>query len=370
LRLVDGQLYLERSWEQQEDVRESLLLRSGHGGGAAPFEIDEGRLAAVSGLLFVGAGLSAGEPDLQALAAHCAVRNRVTVLAGGPGTGKTTTIARLLALVSLYEGEVPRISLAAPSGKAAARLQEAVRTEVAGLTMLNPEMRTGLAQIRGVTVHRLLGAMPGRRVSRHAGNPLPSDVVVVDETSMVSLSQMAHLLAAVRPDARLVLVGDPDQLASVDAGAVLADVTSAVEDRGVAVPLVRLRRTWRYGGAIGRGGCHQSRQGNGRARPAVVRRSRRRVRRDAWRRQSHRLRRGQASSRGCHPGGRGSEGGDGRRFTRGAGRDASPPGALCAPQRSSEQGRVEPPDRGMAGDPDPGLRKRGTLRGAASPGDP
>lgn len=251
LRLVDGQLYLERSWEQQEDVRESLLLRSGHGGGAAPFEIDEGRLAAVSGLLFDGAGLSAGEPDLQALAAHCAVRNRVTVLAGGPGTGKTTTIARLLALVSLYEGEVPRISLAAPSGKAAARLQEAVRTEVAGLTMLNPEMRTGLAQIRGVTVHRLLGAMPGRRVSRHAGNPLPSDVVVVDETSMVSLSQMAHLLAAVRPDARLVLVGDPDQLASVDAGAVLADVTSAVEDRGVAVPLVRLRRTWRYGGAIG-----------------------------------------------------------------------------------------------------------------------
>ncbi len=246
LRLVDGQLYLQRSWEQQEDVRAGLLARAATGVPAP----DPDRLAVLARRLFDGVGLAPGEPDRAREAAELALRSRVMVLAGGPGTGKTTTIARLLALVALHEGDVPRISLAAPSGKAAARLVEAVRGEVRRMDLPDHVARRLLA-LEGRTLHRLLGAVPGRRVARHAGNRLPADVVVVDEVSMVSLAKMAELLAAVRPEARLVLVGDPDQLTSVDAGAVLADITAAVEGRGVAIPHVRLTHTWRYGGAIG-----------------------------------------------------------------------------------------------------------------------
>ncbi len=245
LRLVDGQLYLERSWEQQEDVRQALVERAAN----LPV-IDEGRLEASASDLFDGRGLKPGETDRQREAAVAAVRQRVLVLAGGPGTGKTTTIARLLVLLNEQFDRPPRISLAAPSGKAAARLQEAVQTELGKLD-LPPQVASHLRSLRGVTLHRLLGAVPGRRVKYDASNPLPADVVVVDETSMVSLSQMAQLLAAVRPDARLVLVGDPDQLASIDAGAVLSDISAAVETRGVPLPHVRLTHTWRYGGAIG-----------------------------------------------------------------------------------------------------------------------
>jgi exodeoxyribonuclease V alpha subunit len=177
-------------------------------------------------------------------------------------------VARLLALLCDQPGRPLRIALAAPTGKAAARLEDAVRRAAADL----PEAdRQRLGDLRALTVHRLLGWQPQARTRfRHdATNQLPHDVVVVDETSMVSLTLMARLLEAVRATARLILVGDPDQLSSVEAGAVLADVVRApgspdprlamrLADLGLAVSqaaepvhgVVQLTFTWRFGRAI------------------------------------------------------------------------------------------------------------------------
>ena len=144
------------------------------------------------------------------------------MLAGGPGTGKTTTVSRLLALLREQHPEW-RIALAAPTGKAAARLEEAVRSSTADLPA---EDQARLGELSATTLHRLLGWRPEARSRfRHdRTNRLPVEVVVVDESSMVSLTMMARLLEALRPATRLVLVGDPDQLASVEAGAVLGDL--------------------------------------------------------------------------------------------------------------------------------------------------
>ncbi len=142
-----------------------------------------------------------------------------------------------------------RVAMAAPTGKAAARLQEAVH-DAAG--KLAPADRARLAGLQAGTLHRLLRTHPGNstrfRHDRH--NRLPHDVIVVDETSMVSLTMMARLLEAVRPDARLILVGDPDQLSSVDAGAVLSDLVRGFDGRADS-PVAALRTTHRYGTEIG-----------------------------------------------------------------------------------------------------------------------
>ncbi|MGI5218179.1 exodeoxyribonuclease V subunit alpha [Nocardia sp. CA-290969] len=213
-------LYLDRYYRQEETVRRVLTARAAEHPDADPAlvcrELDR---------LF---GPPGDAPDRQRLAAALAATGSTTVVAGGPGTGKTHTIARILALLAALragadgaQATAPlRIALAAPTGKAAARLQEAVRDQ-AGLL--------GLPELSAATLHRLLGWQRGRSTPfrYHEHNRLPYDVVVVDETSMVSLTMMSHLLAALRPDTRLVLVGDPDQLASVDAGAVLADLVAA-----------------------------------------------------------------------------------------------------------------------------------------------
>lgn len=247
LRLVDGLLYLERYWRQEELVRAELAARTD----APPGPVDLDRLRAGLDALF-GA---AGDPreDRQRLAAAVAALRPVTVLAGGPGTGKTTTVATILTLLRDRPGPPPRIALAAPTGKAAARLQEAVRAAGAG-------------DVTASTLHRLLGWRPGTgRFRHHRHDRLPYDVVVVDETSMVSLTMMARLLDAVRPDARLVLVGDPDQLASVEAGAVLGDLARAPGrpephldaalhalglPGGVVNGVVTLQHVWRFRGAV------------------------------------------------------------------------------------------------------------------------
>jgi exodeoxyribonuclease V alpha subunit len=205
LRLVDGLLYLDRYWQQEELVRRELDERAGR---AAP-PVDLTGLAA----LFPGPA-----PDLQRLATAVAAGRWTSVITGGPGTGKTHTVARLLRLLLDQPGPTPRIALAAPTGKAAARLQESVQHQAGAVGLP--------ADLTASTLHRLLGWRPGSRSRfRHdATNRLPFDVVVVDEASMVSLTMMARLLEALRPSARLVLVGDPDQLTPVDAGAVLSDL--------------------------------------------------------------------------------------------------------------------------------------------------
>jgi len=214
LRLVDTDegplLYLDRYYRQEQTIRSTLDDRAAT---APPY--DAGRL--VSDL---AAGFPGAAPDRQRVAAALAVTRWTSVVTGGPGTGKTFTIARIIALLRGQEPGV-RVALAAPTGKAAARLEEEVGAQDLDL--------------RAMTLHRLLGWRPGSstRFRHDAGNRLPYDVVVVDECSMVSLTMMARLMEAVRPDARLVLVGDADQLTSIDAGAVLADLVA----RPVAAPV-------------------------------------------------------------------------------------------------------------------------------------
>jgi len=216
-RWVDGRLYLDRYWRDELLVRREVDARL-----RAPVAgVDEQRLADAVRRLFPDAG-----DDRQRLAAANAVLSRLTVLTGGPGTGKTTTVARVLAVLQDVAGPDLRIALAAPTGKAAARLQEAVREVVAQFADGPDRERVGSPE--ATTMHRLLGWKAGSstRFRHDASHHLPHDVVVVDETSMVSLPLMARLLEALRPEARLVLVGDPDQLASVEAGAVLGDLVA------------------------------------------------------------------------------------------------------------------------------------------------
>jgi exodeoxyribonuclease V alpha subunit len=157
------------------------------------------------------------------LAAVVAAHRRFSIVAGGPGTGKTTTVARLLAVLQDVAGGSLRVAMAAPTGKAAARLTEAVTDATAKLP---EEDRERLGPLSARTLHRLLGSRPGARTRfRHdRDNRLPYDVVVVDEASMVSLTMMSRLVEALRPTCRLILVGDPDQLSSVEVGAVLGDL--------------------------------------------------------------------------------------------------------------------------------------------------
>jgi exodeoxyribonuclease V alpha subunit len=223
LRMSGSRLWLARYWDQEEQVAAELLQRSA----VSPADLDAGVLAAGLARLFPGAG----DVDQRAAAEACAM-SRVSVLAGGPGTGKTTTVSRLLALLR-EQHPAWRIALAAPTGKAAARLEEAVRSSTA---LLPDEDKDRLGELPATTLHRLLGWRPEARSRfRHdRTNRLPVEVVVVDEASMVSLTMMARLLEALRPTTRLVLVGDPDQLASVEAGAVLGDLVDAQSQVAVA----------------------------------------------------------------------------------------------------------------------------------------
>lgn len=216
-------LYLARYHRQEETIRRVLAERErSH----PPLDIDA--VATELDLLFPGG------QDRQRVAAALAATEWTTIIAGGPGTGKTHTAARILALLFAVHGSSPRVALAAPTGKAAARLQEAVTAQASELGLPDGLVAT--------TVHRLLG---WRRDSRgrfahHAHNRLPHDVVVVDEMSMVSLTLMARLVEALRPDTRLILLGDPDQLTSVDAGAVLADLVTRPVTRPANEDLSRL----------------------------------------------------------------------------------------------------------------------------------
>ncbi|HEU4811007.1 MAG TPA: exodeoxyribonuclease V subunit alpha [Nocardioides sp.] len=240
VRTEHGLLYLDRYWREEGQVRDDLLVRADR---PAP-AVDPVVLDAGGARIFPESGY-----DEQRTAARAAAGQWTTVLTGGPGTGKTTTVAGLLALLAEQSPRPLRIALTAPTGKAAARLQEAVAAATAELA---DEDRDRLGPLTAQTLHRLLGWRPDSRTRfrHHRGNRLPHDVVVVDETSMVSLTMMARLVEAVRADARLVLVGDPDQLASVEAGAVLADLVGGLADR-VPGAVAALRTSHRFGARIG-----------------------------------------------------------------------------------------------------------------------
>ncbi len=224
---VGARLYLRRYWQYEQSVRAAIDTRL-----AAPPALPEAALRGALGVLFPPA---AGAPstDWQKLACALAARSAFAIVTGGPGTGKTTTVVRLLAVLQALaiagtDARPLRIRLAAPTGKAAARLNESIAGAVARLDLAalpdGKAVREAIP-VEVTTLHRLLGSRPDTRHFRHhAGNPLPVDVLVVDEASMVDLEMMAAVLAALPPGARLVLLGDKDQLASVEAGAVLGEL--------------------------------------------------------------------------------------------------------------------------------------------------
>lgn len=199
-------------------------------------------------------GFRQAAPDLQRRAAEVALARAFTVVSGGPGTGKTSTVVKILALFvqrALLCGEsVPRILLLAPTGKAAARLSESIQQARAQLQCAE-DVRAAITQ-DATTIHRALGIRPMGEPAFGPDRLLPADIVLVDEASMVDLALMRRLLAAVAPQARVILLGDRDQLASVEAGAVLGDVCGAglsqAQRAGAALEpcIVQLERSYRY----------------------------------------------------------------------------------------------------------------------------
>ena len=250
---AQGRLYLGRYFHYERQVAQALRQRLTS---SAPVE------AGTQHELFGSAGLppqakawrqalakfftlGVEQPDWQAVAALTGLASPLAVITGGPGTGKTTTVLWMLAAMlsdARAQGQpLPRIRLAAPTGKAAVRLSESLRARVAGLT-LDPAVREALP-VSASTLHRLLGVRRGStRFRHHAGYPLDADVMVVDEVSMVDLPLMAKLLDALPDGARLVLLGDRDQLASVEAGNVLAAICAAAGEGDVSPARAALLR--------------------------------------------------------------------------------------------------------------------------------
>ncbi len=229
LVLENGLLYLRRYREYERRLAAGLQRIATH-----PLaEADPGRLATLFGQLFPQAREGM---DHQARAAAVALRHPLVLVTGGPGTGKTTTIARLLVLLAAQavqaDQALPRVALAAPTGRAAERMAESLRLAVQRLRLVGiaPALCDAMPST-GTTLHRLLGVIPDSpRFRHHADNPLPYDVVVVDEASMIDLPLMTKLVEAVADGSRLVLLGDPDQLPSVEAGDVLSAILRASGD--------------------------------------------------------------------------------------------------------------------------------------------
>lgn len=213
-----NRLYLRRYWEYEQAAAQSVRQRAD----GRPADLDAERLR--QGLARVFPDGPGGEINWQKTAAAIAALKGFSVITGGPGTGKTFTIARLLVLLMEQHPERRlRIHLAAPTGKAAARMRESLKQAREGLRGRHPVADQLPEEVH--TLHRLLGTRPGSPYFRHnRENPLETDLVVVDEASMVDMALMAKLLEAVPSAARLVLVGDKDQLASVEAGSVLGDI--------------------------------------------------------------------------------------------------------------------------------------------------
>jgi len=185
------------------------------------------------------------EVDWQRQAAKYASEQFFTIITGGPGTGKTTTVLKILALLQeLFQGGLA-ISLAAPTGKAAMRLQQSLQEGKRDLILKDQGLLDSIPDDVS-TLHRLLGPINQSTQFRHnASKPLSCDVLVVDESSMIDLALMSKLMDALSPSARLILLGDKDQLASVESGAVLNDLCLSLPEQ-----TIELQKTWRFSGPI------------------------------------------------------------------------------------------------------------------------
>lgn len=227
-----GRVYLRRYAEYERALAATLVQRASN-----PYP----------NVVAAPASALAGTDPEQRHAIEVALKQRLTVITGGPGTGKTYIVMRMLAALAhaaAARGTTLRIALAAPTGKAAARLNETLRAQLATL-QLPTEV---IAQLEAGTLHRLLGLSPWRATPRHGrAAPLPFDVVVVDEVSMVDLPLMAKLAAAVADEARLILLGDPQQLAAVEAGDVLGALVAAAARGDLGRCHAALARSHRFG---------------------------------------------------------------------------------------------------------------------------
>ncbi|MYM70498.1 exodeoxyribonuclease V subunit alpha [Pseudoduganella sp. FT55W] len=235
--VLDGdRLYLRRYWQDETHVAGAVRSRALGGVLAADADAETAEIRRWLDILFPHAARGGGT-DWQKVACAVAMRGKLGIITGGPGTGKTYTVARLLALLFATAGPRQaglRVALAAPTGKAAARLKQSIDialdelAEKVGSALPLRELAARMGAAR--TLHSLLGARPDTRAfQHHAGNQLDVDVLIVDEASMIHLEMMSALLAALPPQATLILLGDKDQLASVEAGAVLGDLCHNAE---------------------------------------------------------------------------------------------------------------------------------------------
>jgi exodeoxyribonuclease V alpha subunit len=238
-----GRLYLYRYWHYEQEFARILLQKAG----TASSNIDETILR--DGLVRLFPGSAETKSDRQKEAAVVAMRRQFCVISGGPGTGKTSTVVRILALLLEQDnGRKQRIAMAAPTGKAAARLKTSIN-DIKNSLDCSDEVKWAIPD-DVVTIHRLLGTLSGSARFRYsARNPLPFDTVIIDEASMVALPLMSNLVSALKPAARLILLGDRDQLASVEAGSVLGDICKAGTERPdspLSGSLVMLEKNYRF----------------------------------------------------------------------------------------------------------------------------
>jgi exodeoxyribonuclease V alpha subunit len=244
LILDNHYLYLYRYWQYEQQLGQNILQRVAQ----TDYKTNEVELQARLEQLFpTQDNAQDNDIDWQKIAAKTAVLKNFCIISGGPGTGKTTTVVKILLLL-LQENPKLRIALAAPTGKAAARLQQAIQNSVLKLNFPS-ELLAAIPQDT-YTIHRLLGTIPKSPYFRsHAQNPLPYDVVIVDEASMVDLALMAKLADAIPQTTRWLLLGDKDQLASVEAGSVLGDICTGLSldcEAAIRQHIVLLEKSYRF----------------------------------------------------------------------------------------------------------------------------
>ncbi len=287
-----SRLYLYRYWQYEKQFASMLLEK-------ARLPVLDLHTSVFSNAIKRAFPSEDGQANWQRLAAFIAVTKALCIISGGPGTGKTTTITRILGLIQAVNKEAPlTMAICAPTGKAAARLQEALRAGKARLDFPDDIKKQIPAEAK--TIHRLLGPRPIQPYFRHnRDKPLPVDLVVVDESSMVDLALMFKLLDAMPSHGRVILVGDRDQLASVEAGSVLGDICqqefadffspelacSYEQITGDHIPvnfikkenafladcIVQLRKSYRFAGHSGIGALSRCiNQGNGRGALSVL----------------------------------------------------------------------------------------------------